>query len=232
MTANYSGPLTSDIFAVEPGSMVEMRFKASWAGNWTGDFVATVSIYQYETAAEAKADEDPTTPKWPFTLNFLPCLNGDHGHCDGRAIPVLPAWTDFTKAFITMPTARFLRVRVYVANWGAGQWWVDDFSMTRIDAMLKNVVRLGDTDVVVKDAATGATMHLGSDYTIQDPPTWPTRIDPFANFSRLEPLVIRRVPTGRLPPRANLTLSYNVLPGSANQMMGSAHLYASPLTPP
>ena len=32
---NYSGPLTSDVFEVVPGSMYELSFMASWAGNNT-----------------------------------------------------------------------------------------------------------------------------------------------------------------------------------------------------
>ena len=141
--------------------MLEMSFKSSWAGNWTGDFTAVVSLYQYEREEEATADEDPTTPRWPSTLSFVPCTNGDHGHCDGRAIPQLPAWGTFSKVFITMPTANFVRIRVYVGGWGAGQWWVDDFAVRRIDPLLRNVVRLGATDVVAKDAS-GARLVLGN----------------------------------------------------------------------
>jgi hypothetical protein len=231
MLANYSGPLTSDLVPIAPGSTVELRFKASWAGNWTGDFVATVSLYQYESADEATADENPTDSKWPQTLSFLPCVNGDHGHCGGSyAIATLPAWTQYSKVFITMPTARFVRVRVYVGGWGAGQWWVDDFQMRRIDGMLKNVVRLESTDVVVKDAH-GATLAAGADYAVEQPAPIDQMISATPNFTTLPPLSIRRVEGGKLRPGDNVSLSFNLIPGSANQMEGSRDVscYVEPL---
>jgi hypothetical protein len=41
------------------------------------------------------------------------------------------------------------------------------------------------------------------------------------NFSTLPPLAVRALPGGRLSAGSNLTLSYNIIPGSANQMVGS-----------
>jgi hypothetical protein len=46
MIFNYSGPLSSDPIPVLPGSTYVIRFKSSWMGNWTGAFVASVSLYQ------------------------------------------------------------------------------------------------------------------------------------------------------------------------------------------
>ena len=132
MIFNFSGPLTSEAIEVLPGSTYVLRFKSSWKGNWTGAFTAVVSLYQYEREDEMEAGENPTNPTYPFSVNFVPCKNGDHGHCGGgTAIPELPEWGDFYTTFMTMPGARFIRIRSYVGGWGAGQWWLDDFKIER-----------------------------------------------------------------------------------------------------
>ena len=119
---NYSGLLTSDPIKVLPGSTYALRFKSSWMGNWTGAFTAVVSLYQYKSLDEIVASENPTNPMYPFTLSFVPCRNGDAGHCEGQTkLPTLPVWTDLTTNFMTVPDARYIRIRSYVGSWGAGQ---------------------------------------------------------------------------------------------------------------
>ena len=119
---NYSGLLTSKPIRVLPGSTYALRFKSSWMGNWTGAFTAVVSLYQYTNLDEIVEGENPTNPKYPFTLNFVPCRNGDAGHCGGATkLPTLPVWTDLTTNFMTMPDARYIRIRSYIGSWGAGQ---------------------------------------------------------------------------------------------------------------
>ena len=38
-----------------------------------------VSMYQYESKDEVTAHDSPTNPLYPYTLNFVPCTNGDNG---------------------------------------------------------------------------------------------------------------------------------------------------------
>lgn len=216
VAANYSGPLTSEPFAVRGGSMYEMTFQAAWRGNWSGAFTATVSLFQYEYLNETLQDENPTNPIYPSTMNFIPCPGGDARHC-GAGIPRLPNWGTFHTTFMTMPSARYVRVRSFVSEWGAGQWWLDNVKMQRLDGQLKNVVRVNGTDVEVRDATTGRLLTIGLDYTIEDPPA-AFRLDPAGNFSRLQPLTVRRVDGGSAPQRVNL--SYNILPGTANRIVG------------
>ena len=66
MHYNTSGPLSSDVFPLLGGSMYVVSFAASWKGNWSGAFTASVSLYQYENEAEATADENPRRP--PSTI--------------------------------------------------------------------------------------------------------------------------------------------------------------------
>ena len=73
MHYNTSGPLSSDVFPILGGSMYVVSFAASWKGNWSGAFTASVSLYQYENEAEATADENPSDPKYPYSVNFIPC---------------------------------------------------------------------------------------------------------------------------------------------------------------
>ena len=121
MHYNYSGTLTSDPIAIEPGSTYSLTFKSAWNGNWTGAFTAIVSLYQYETELEANnASESVTDPAYPYTYNFLPCPGGDARHCGSRPTPTLPAWGDNSKTFMTLPTAKYIKIRSYVAGWGAG----------------------------------------------------------------------------------------------------------------
>ena len=39
--------------------------------------------------------------------------------------------------------------------WGAGQYWLDDFRLERLDGALKNVIRTTKTDIAVEDSSTG-----------------------------------------------------------------------------
>ena len=41
---------------------------------------------------------------------------------------------------MSLPTSRFLRVRSYVAGWGAGQWWVDAFGWVQYTLQLVGVL--------------------------------------------------------------------------------------------
>lgn len=155
-----------------------------------------------------------------MTLSFVPCVQGDNGingsHCGGSAIPQLPEWGRFTSTFITMPSARFLRIRTWVGGWGAGQYWVDDFRVERVDGALKNVIRPPAlTDLVVE--AGGARYEEGRDYTMEEPPT---AIDAGGNFSALQGLVVRRAAGSRIAPRAAVNMSYDIVPGNANRMVG------------
>ena len=69
MHYNTSGPLSSDVFPILPGSMYVVEFAASWKGNWTGSFTASVSLYQYESADQATADENPSNPAFPYSVS-------------------------------------------------------------------------------------------------------------------------------------------------------------------
>jgi hypothetical protein len=194
-----------------------MRFKSSWKGNWTGNFVAAVSIYQYESKHEADSStESPTEPVYPYSLNFVPCTNGDHGHCHGDAIAELPAWTDLYTNFMTMPTARYIKIRSYVAGWGAGQWWLDDFKLERVDGELKNVIQTGATDLIVADSSTGKQYTAGVDYTVT-----PAALSMVGNFSELLPFAVKRVANGNIEKGRQVNISYDFIPGNANQMVGN-----------
>jgi hypothetical protein len=182
-------------------------------------FTASVSIYQYRSAAEATADENPSDPLYPFSVNFIPCKGGDARHCtvwhESTGIPRLPAWGRYQTNFMTMDDAKFLRVRSYVSGWGAGQWWVDDFKISRVDGLLKNVIVTPSAAVNVTSGACNGQCSEGHDFTVE-----PTPLDPAGNFSQLQPLHIRRSDAGRLRSDSTMNLSYNVLPGTANMMVG------------
>jgi outer membrane receptor for ferric coprogen and ferric-rhodotorulic acid len=49
--------------------MYVVEFAASWKGNWTGSFTASVSLYQYESADQATADENPSNPAFPYSVS-------------------------------------------------------------------------------------------------------------------------------------------------------------------
>jgi len=67
------------------------------------------------------------------------------------------------------------------------------------------------------DATTGKVLQLDRDYTIKEPSP-ATRLDPYGNFTKLDSLEIRRSKSGQ--GEANVLLSYNILPGNANHMVG------------
>jgi alpha-galactosidase len=231
MHYNVSGPLSSDVFPIRPGSMYLLSFAASWRGNWSGSFTASVSLFQYRSAEEATTGENPSDPLYPSTVNFIPCRGGDARACivwhSSSGIPRLPAWGRYSTNFITMPSARFLRVRSFISGWGAGQWWIDDVKITRVDGELKNVVVTPDAAVNVTSSDCGGEACVrGRDFDFQAVP-----LDPTGNFSALQPLVIARLPRSRLRDGSLLNLSYNVLPGAANRMVGGRDVccYSEPL---
>ena len=173
MFYNVSGPVSSDVFAIQPGSMYLLSFASSWRGNWTGSFTASVSLFQYRSADEATADENPSQPLYPSTVNFIPCKGGDARHCtvwhESTGIPRLPNWGRFSTNFMTMPSARFLRVRSFISGWGTGQWWLDDVKITRVDGELKNVIVTPDAAVNVTSSDCGETRKCvrGRDFTFK-----------------------------------------------------------------
>ena len=235
MFYNVSGPVSSDIFTIiQPGSMYLLSFAASWKGNWTGSFTASVSLFQYRSADEATADENPSNPLYPSTVNFIPCKGGDARHCtvwhESTGIPRLPNWGRYSTNFMTMPSARFLRVRSFISGWGAGQWWLDDVKITRMDAELKNVIVTPAAAVNITSPDCGGEAgrcERGRDFTFK-----PVPLDPTGNLSALQPLAITKVPgSSRLRNDSLLNLSFNMLPGTANMMVGSRDVccYSEPL---
>jgi hypothetical protein len=177
--------------------------------------VAAVSIYQYEHEDEAIPTESPTEPTYPYSLNFVPCTNGDHQHCAHAAIPELPEWGDFYTNFMTMPTAKYIKIRSYVAGWGAGQWWLDDFSLERVDGELKNVIQTKSTNLRVTDSTSGKVFAPGADYTVT-----PAPVNTYGNFSALSSFEVKRVGGGRIEHGGRVNISYDFIPGIANQMVG------------
>lgn len=165
-------------------------------------------------------------------VNFIPCVGGDARHCtvwhESSGIPRLPEWGRFSTNFMTAPTSKFLRIRSYVSGWGAGQWWVDGFKITRVDGTLKNVIITPSAQLNVSSTDCGSEQvcEHGRDFTFE-----PRPLDPMGNFSRLQPLRIRRAPSSRLQNTSRVNLSYNVLPGNANMMVGSRDIccYSEPL---
>lgn len=129
---------------------------------------------------------------------------------------------------MTAPTSKFLRIRSYVSGWGAGQWWVDDFKITRVDGTLKNLIITPSAQLNVSSTDCGSEQvcEHGRDFTFV-----PQALDPMGNFSRLQPLRVRRAPSSRLRNASLVNLSYNVLPGNANMMVGSRDIccYSEPL---
>lgn len=232
MHYNTSGPLSSDVFPILPGSMYVVSFAASWKGNWSGSFTASVSLYQYETADQATADENPSSPQFPFSVNFIPCLGGDARHCtvwhESSGIPRLPDWGHFSTNFMTAPSSKFLRIRSYVSGWGAGQWWMDSFNITRVDGALKNVIITPNAQLNVSSPDCGAdrVCEAGRDFVFEPEP-----LDSAGNFSGLQPLHVRRAASSRLRSDSRMNLSYNMLPGDANMMVGSRDVccYSEPL---
>jgi hypothetical protein len=221
---NYSGPITSDLFEIQGGSLYSLEYSASWRGNWSGAFTAAVIILQYKTKEEASAaaDENPTSPTWPFAQSFLPCQGGDARQCTAEtvAIPELPKWGTYHKSLITMPEARYMRLKSLVPGWGAGQYWIDDLKISRIDAELKNVVHWpsrphNDSGIVVVDASSGKQLKSGSDYEIIDPPA-AAAYNVIGNLTALQPLKIRRLKESIVA--ANV--SFNVLPGNEGNIVG------------
>ena len=63
------------------------------------------------------------------------------------------------QTFMTMPNARFIRIRSYVGGWGAGQWWLDDFRLERVDGQLKNVVSTCEETEKERERERGGWSH-------------------------------------------------------------------------
>lgn len=129
---------------------------------------------------------------------------------------------------MTAPTSKFLRIRSYISGWGAGQWWVDSFKIARVDGELKNVIITHNAKLNISSTECGESQvcEAGRDFAFEPQP-----LDPMGNFSKLQPLQVRRVASSRLRSNSRMNLSYNVLPGAANMMVGSRDVacYAEPL---
>ena len=66
----------------------------------------------------------------------------------------------------------------------------------------------------------------GKDYTVTD-----ASLDSLGNWSKLAPFVVKRVAGGKIKPGSTVNISYNFLPGVANQMVGGRDVscYVEPL---
>ena len=72
---------------------------------------------------------------------------------------------------------------------------------------------------------------LGEDYTVVEPTPTSSVLDPLGNFTNLKSFEIKRVASGRIPAGGKVDVSYNFLPGEANQMVGGRDVtcYVEPL---
>ena len=96
----------------------------------------------------------------------------------------------------------------------SSSWEIGDISVVELDTSLRNVIRTNATDIEVWARDSSVQYRQGRDFTVSAPAGF-NNVERL-NTSELDPYIVKRVPSGRIPARARVQLSYDYLPGKVD----------------
>ena len=97
----------------------------------------------------------------------------------------------------------------------------------QLDNSLRNIIRTNVTDVEIWSTDYRTQYQMGKDFTVTNPKRKNNAND--CNLTLLDPYVVRRLPAGRIPTEAEVSLSFDFLPGKTDvQGHSTPNAFAEP----
>ena len=120
------------------------------------------------------------------------------------------------------PNATSLYVMIRLQGNSTATFWVSGIEFLLLDASMRNIIRTNATDIRLTpaaDARIGAAVDeyvQGKDFAVVDPRS--TRNTAHHLYiDMLDPYIVKRLPTGKIPKGQTVTASFDYLPGKVNQ---------------
>ena len=206
---------------------VKLSVSQSWADDYPGEFSTTLQMRDDKYI--------PVEGGKTYTISFWGKADGVEGAIPQVTISqhdankILVAGTspsvntalldgksyDWRQYFVSINTAintRFLSIYSRLRPGGYGAIWLDDFEVRRMDGALTNIVRTGDSDIVIKSADGQITYMEGIDYKVVNGVFKSNTLvnnQGYRFYPLNTPTQIELIDTGRIIPGQQLMLDYD-----------------------